>query len=642
MNKRLGLPRIAGLTTCAALAAALLLFVPSAFGAGNAAYTTYDTTLQGCLNGSPNGINCNNYADKADVYINGGPSGGNGLAGGDYYFAVLTPGSQNDGFIDGATGNLSSGNDLSSNRTFTVANGLLSSYGGDHALGTDPQGNAVIALAPFDDTNNPGGVYIVAICSVGASSPSDCKFDAFKVNGTSCTSDCGTGVAKDLSVTKDAAGAYKTTYTWTAAKSVDSTLVKQVGGTATFHYTVTASHDAGTISNVAVTGTIQVTNPNSDSVSGVDVSDELSDNTVCAISGGANNGSNETLASGVTSFTYSCSLGSLPSSSLDNTVTVSWPTQFLADDGTLVGSNSPYTFSGISFSGTNVDNCATVKDTFNGGSPSTLGYVCVGDSPAASNLNQSLAGFSESYSSSTRTFTFLYARTLNVPTNNCVDYLNTASVTTNTSLSTSSSSQVSVRVCGPARTGALTMGFWQNKNGQAIISGGASLSGVCKSGTWLKQYAPFQDLSSSATCSAVASYVLNVIKAATCTSTTKTCNSMLKAQMLATALDVYFSDPALGLNKINAPAPIGGVSIDLTKICHMIDGSGGSASCSGTLENVSSAFGGATSLTVSQMLAYAATQSNAGGSTWYGNVKATQVLAKDAFDAINNQVAFSP
>ena len=39
------------------------------------------------------------------------------------------------------------------------------------------------------------------------------------------------------------------------------------------------------------------------------------------------------------------------------------------------------------------------------------------------------------------------------------------------------------------------------------------------------------------------------------------------------------------------------------------------------------------------MLAYATSQSNAGGSIWYGQVKATQELAKNAFDAINNQVA---
>ena len=57
-------------------------------------------------------------------------------------------------------------------------------------------------------------------------------------------------------------------------------------------------------------------------------------------------------------------------------------------------------------------------------------------------------------------------------------------------------------------------------------------------------------------------------------------NPMLKAQMLATALDVYFGDPALGGNKIKAPNPIGGVKIDLTKVCKNIP------TCS-TLENTS-------------------------------------------------------
>jgi hypothetical protein len=119
-------------------------------------------------------------------------------------------------------------------------------------------------------------------------------------------------------------------------------------------------------------------------------------------------------------------------------------------------------------------------------------------------------------------------------------------------------------------------------------------------------------------------------------------NPMLKAQMLATSLDVYFSDPTLGGNKINAPAPIGGATIDLTYICKMIDGTGGVATCGSTYQNVSAAFGGAASLTVSQMIAYASSQSNAGGSTWYGQVKATQELAKNAFDAVNNGVAFGP
>ena len=47
-------------------------------------------------------------------------------------------------------------------------------------------------------------------------------------------------------------------------------------------------------------------------------------------------------------------------------------------------------------------------------------------------------------------------------------------------------------------------------------------------------------------------------------------------------------------------------------------------------------------MTVSDMLTYASGKSNAGGSVWYGQVKATQVAAKSAFDAINNNQATPP
>jgi len=110
-------------------------------------------------------------------------------------------------------------------------------------------------------------------------------------------------------------------------------------------------------------------------------------------------------------------------------------------------------------------------------------------------------------------------------------------------------------------------------------------------------------------------------------------NAMLKAQMLATALDVYFSAPALGGNMIGAPAPIGGVDIDLTKVC------ANPSTCT-TFIDARPAFGGATHKTVSDILSYEASQSNSGGSVWYGQVKATQELAKDVNDAINNEVAF--
>jgi hypothetical protein len=171
-------------------------------------------------------------------------------------------------------------------------------------------------------------------------------------------------------------------------------------------------------------------------------------------------------------------------------------------------------------------------------------------------------------------------------------------------------------------TNPLGTGFWANTNGQAIIgSGSSSPAGVCDSGSWLRTYNPFQDLSATASCDQVAAYVANVMKNATCGG--PSCNAMLKAQMLAAALDVYFDDPA-----------IADATVDLTNVCTDI------GSCSST-EDDSGAFGGAANMTVSQILDYAANQSNSGGSSWYGNVKATQVMAKDVFQAISNQAVSS-
>lgn len=156
-----------------------------------AGFTTFDATRLGCTHGSA--VNCNAY-DAADaVYINGGPSA-SGLADGVYFFAVLVPGHQNGGFLDGAVGNLSdavaggTAGDLGSgspvsNRTFTVAGRRIVGYGGTHAVGTSPSGRRIIGLAPFDPTSNPGGVHVVALCREGATEPSACAFDAFRITG---------------------------------------------------------------------------------------------------------------------------------------------------------------------------------------------------------------------------------------------------------------------------------------------------------------------------------------------------------------------------------------------------------------------------------------------------------------------------
>jgi hypothetical protein len=73
----------------------------------------------------------------------------------------------------------------------------------------------------------------------------------------------------------------------------------------------------------------------------------------------------------------------------------------------------------------------------------------------------------------------------------------------------------------------------------------------------------------------------------------------------------------------------------------MKDSGTGSGACTGTVTSSINAFGGATQLTVSQMLTTSSSSSNAGGTTWYSN-SATQTLAKNAFDAVNNQKAMAP
>src|SRR5205814_4568507 len=114
-----------------------------------------------CLNGNGNGINCNIYASKEGVYINGGPASGN-LSDGCYYFTVIAPGFQNGGFIDGADGNLSDttpsnggpgGGDASTNRIFKMEGHNVAQYPSSdcgsvsttaHATGIDPQGHNVV------------------------------------------------------------------------------------------------------------------------------------------------------------------------------------------------------------------------------------------------------------------------------------------------------------------------------------------------------------------------------------------------------------------------------------------------------------------------------------------------------------------
>jgi hypothetical protein len=198
MNKKLVI-----ILTLAGVLVLSLGIVLSASAVSGAAFTTYNPWVDGdfkdvCKNSQ---VNCNIYGAKPDVWLNGGPAA-NGLGpDGEYFFAVLVPGGQPDP-NDGGAKNLSDDFDLYTNRTFSVIDGEVGFYGGTHdqdsgdtldasrpfcdsPRGCTPDGNPpFIRLDPYADTWNPGGVYILAICSLADGypvEPRDCKYDAFKV-----------------------------------------------------------------------------------------------------------------------------------------------------------------------------------------------------------------------------------------------------------------------------------------------------------------------------------------------------------------------------------------------------------------------------------------------------------------------------
>lgn len=186
---------VAALLVALVLALGITAVVAAVSGA---AFTTFDPSVDGlfksvCKNSQ---INCNIYGAKQYVWLNGGPLA-NGLGpDGQYFFAVLVPGGQPNP-NDGGAKNLSDDYDQYTNRTFTVSNGEVSAYAGSHWLdsgkapncttkgGCSPDGKVpFIRLYPYADTTNPGGVYILAICSLEGGypvEPRDCKYDAFKV-----------------------------------------------------------------------------------------------------------------------------------------------------------------------------------------------------------------------------------------------------------------------------------------------------------------------------------------------------------------------------------------------------------------------------------------------------------------------------
>jgi hypothetical protein len=481
-----------------------------------------------CLNGGPHpsgppAVNCNIYVSKTDVFLSGSPSPATPGAG-TYFFAVLVPGGQPDP-NDGGTKNLSDQNclpytslttpacpggtnadlsaipsgDLVTNREFSIdASGNISPLGGStHAFDATYQ---EIQVAPYDDTTNNGGVYILATCkisdsgafvaSVGTVDPRDCKYDAFKVQQAACDSCGGKPPAADLSISKDATPALDREFAWSITKGVDKTHVDLDGsGTATFNYTVNVTHDPGTLTNWMVTGTINILNFNDFAVSGLTVTDDISDDTndTCSITDGVNTGdplTGQTVPAfvdpnpGLLSLSYTCTWapGAGPLANMEhNTARVDWPdTTGSTTTADLPAGHADFTLP-FSFGTPNpIDNCADVSDTFNGGTPNGLAHVCANNSPTPTNVNpNSLANFALSYlantpSTGSGTFRFMYSRSISFGSGtlgSCLNYTNSASFTDNSTPSHGDHADKTVTVCffGPR----FTPGYWKNHLGKS-------------------------------------------------------------------------------------------------------------------------------------------------------------------------------
>jgi hypothetical protein len=144
-------------------------------------------------------------------------------------------------------------------------------------------------------------------------------------------------------------------------------------------------------------------------------------------------------------------------------------------------------------------------------------------------------------------------------------------------------------VCGASKAGAGNLPYWKNSTGQSLVTNAGSTGGVCKVTNWLRGYAPFSDLSGTASCANVATYTKNVAKAATTAGAGDAAKH--KGQLMSSALDVYYSDKTLGGNLLLTKKPVGGFSMDVATVCHMNLLSSGGASCSGTYVDATGVMG---------------------------------------------------
>lgn len=467
-------------------------------------------------------VNQNQYAAKPDVYLDGGPNNPSAhfLESGTYFFAVLAPGSQSDP-NDGAAGNLSFG--TAADRTFTTTgNGLVAATPtSTHAF--SPAGG--VQLYDFADTPNPGGVYIVAVCQFVADQsgaalpvdPRDCKYDAFKITG-------------DVVVEQGVPWGEKSAVP-THTRTVDWTIGKTVAPSGPFYslvpvavnYSVVATKVAS--DTYGVTGAITVYNP-TDAPIDVTVTEDglLPGVGSCALdaSGSLTVDAADAVSHdpGSKSVAYTCTFSTAPSSDTwyTNTATLTFGAQVsgIASD--------PFQFPAATLTIGSDPETVTVTDTFNAGAATALLFANAIESPAG---------------------TWTWASTKTLFNSNCAQYTNVATI-----VETAETARTTVTFCGP-NNGGLTMGWWQNSNGQALLKNVANTSVACSTvNGYLGATLGIVNASTattgswnSAACATVSiapkspylpTFTYNAIKAANASGTGQ---PMLEGQWLTTALD---------------------------------------------------------------------------------------------------------
>jgi hypothetical protein len=553
---------------------------PTGTDAGNVADGTGH-----CKNGNE-AINCNIYDGKKYVWLNGGPASADVGAGqpGDYFFAVLAPGGQGGGANpnDGTLKNLSDGaNGDYTTRTFTRnADGSIS-YSGTHDFS-----GGKIRLMPYDDTPNPGGVYILAICRIPSSisatnkpgvDPDNCKYDAFKIFAGD-----GTPGAETPTVVKTASGAYDFEYKWLIEKSAGTPTASQGNASVTYNVVVSRAAENDASRNFAVTGKITVSNPNPGNITGVTITDELIGgvNKACTVEGA---GSPVILGPGESEFSYSCDLSDLAAepAATRNKVRVAWGAQPVGGLALAAGDANFQTEAPIVFTGNPINATVSVTDLFNNnGSPIAIGTL-VGSGTSTVTLAEAPK-------------TFTYTRSIPVMPNTCVTYPNRATIT-----QTGQHADASVQICGIGN--GFTLGFWSNNNGRnqlcsatptrdpawrAVLNGGPAGS----TNPYLRNANPTVAVPFYAvpggTCANAHSNFSSWLLSATATNM----SNMLSAQLAATRLNVtyrgmpgeaYVAHPITG-----APATINSIIDEAVTFLR----ANGNTTQSGTLRNQATAY----------------------------------------------------